>query len=102
MQIFQTEKSLNQEIMMKIVKEETQDDTGPTYQIWVKQKNMCVTCEPDGCYLFHYTSEPATRRSKAARQAAVGLHEWMAQHGVDETMLVIGGDSNNSNTGWKG
>ena len=63
---------------------------------------LSVTCEPDGRYLFHYTPEPATRMSKAARQAAVGLHEWMVQHGVDETVLVIGGDSTNSNTGWKG
>ena len=47
-------------------------------------------------------SEPATRRSKPARQAAVALHEWMVQHGVDVTVLVLGGDSTNSNTGWKG
>ena len=26
----------------------------------------------------------------------------MVQHGVDKTVLVIGGDSTNSNTGWKG
>ena len=64
--------------------------------------NFCrrfFTCEPVGRYLFHYTQEPATRRSKAAKHAAVGLHEWMVQHGVDEPVLVIGGDSTNSSTG---
>jgi hypothetical protein len=68
----------------------------------VKQENISVTCEPDGRYLFLYTPEPATRRSKPARQAAVALHEWMVQHGVDKTVLVIGGDSTNSNAFWKG
>ena len=51
------------------------ETTGRYYQRWVKQENMYVTCEPDGRFLFHYTPEPGTRRSKAARQAAVGLHE---------------------------
>ena len=76
--------------------------TGRYHQRTVKQENISVTCEPDGRYLFHYTPEPATRRSKPARQAAVALHEWMMQHGVDKTVMVLGGDSTNSNTGWKG
>ena len=29
------------------------ETTGMYYQIWVKQKNMCFTCEPDGRYLLH-------------------------------------------------
>jgi hypothetical protein len=49
-----------------------------------------------------FSTLPLTLGSKAARQEAVGLHEWMVQHGVDKTVLVIGGDSTNSNTGWKG
>ena len=47
-------------------------------------------------------SVPPTRTSKPARQAAVALNEWMVQYGVDKTVLVIGGDSTNPNTGWKG
>ena len=76
--------------------------TGRYHQRVVKQENISVTGEPDGRYLFHYTPEPPTRTSKPARQAAVALHEWMVQYGVDKTVLVIGGDSTNSNTGWKG
>ena len=76
--------------------------TGRYHQRVVKQENISVTGEPDGRYLFHYTPEPPTRTCKPARQAAVALHEWMVQYGVDKTVLVIGGDSTNSNTGWKG
>ena len=34
--------------------------------------------------------------------AALSLHEWMVKHGVDQTVLVLGGDSTNENTGWHG
>ena len=61
-----------------------------------------MTSEPDGRYLFHYTPGPPTLTSTPARQSAIGLHEWMVEYGVDETLLVIGGDSTNFNTGWKG
>ena len=76
--------------------------TGRFHQRYVKQEHVSVTSEPEGRYLFHFTPEPETRTSKPARQEAVGLYEWMVQHGVDKTLLVIGGDSTNPNTGWKG
>ena len=78
------------------------EETGKYHQRWVKEEHMSVTSEPDGKFLFHYTPEPPTILNKPAKQAAIGLYEWMVDHGVDETVLVIGGDSTNSNTGWKG
>ena len=76
--------------------------TGRYHQRIVKEEHVSVTSEPDGRYLFHFTPEPATRSSKPARQEALALYEWMVEHGVDETVLVIGGDSTNPNTGRKG
>ena len=34
--------------------------------------------------------------------AALSLHAWMVKHGIDKTVLVLGGDSTNENTGWQG
>ena len=30
------------------------------------------------------------------------LHSWMVEYGIDETVLVLGGDSTNEMTGWSG
>ena len=51
---------------------------------------------------FHYTPAPGDHRNKPAKMAALSLHEWMVKHGVDQTVLVLGGDSTNENTGWQG
>ena len=78
------------------------EETGKYPQRWVKEEHMSVTSEPDGKFLFHYTPEPPTILNKPAKQAAIGLHEWMVDHGVDEIVLVIGGKSKTTNIGWKG
>ena len=38
---------------------------------------------------------------KPAEVVADLIVEWMRNHGVDETLQLIAGDSTNSNTGWK-
>ena len=83
----------------------------------VKENHISVTSEPDGQYRFvpnqvdndkylqilrfHFTPAPGDRKNKPAKMAALSLHEWMVKHGVDQTVLVLGGDSTNENTGGK-
>ena len=58
----------------------------------------------DGRYLHHFIKEPTSEESTMTPSEAVALQifEWCVQFGVHETLKVIGGDSTNSNTGWKG
>ena len=84
----------------------------------VKENHISFTSEPDGQYRFvpnqvdndkylqilrfHFKPAPGDRKNKPAKMAALSLHEWMVKHGVDQTVLVLGGDSTNENTGWQG
>jgi hypothetical protein len=51
---------------------------------------------------FHFTPETGDSKNKPAKMAALSLHAWMVKHGIDRTVLVLGGDSTNENTGWQG
>ena len=53
-------------------------------------------------FRFHFTPEKGDSRNKPAKMAALSLHAWMVKHGIDNTVLVLGGDSTNENTGWQG
>ena len=55
-----------------------------------KQGNISVTSEPDRSYLTHYT--PSKGPNKPAKEAAVGLYNWMVPRGIDQTIIVIGSD----------
>ena len=62
-----------------------------------KQENISFTSEPYGSYLTHYTSSKGP--NKPAKEAAIGLYNWMVLKGIDQTIIVIGSDSTNSMTG---
>ena len=62
-----------------------------------KQENISVTSEPDGSFLTHYT--PSKGPNKPAKEAAIGLYNWMVPRSIDQTIIVIGSDSTNSMTG---
>ena len=69
----------------------------------IKNENhVTVTSEPDGQYRYHYTPEEALAPHKPAYMEAKGLFDFMVKHGWDKTVELIGGDSTNSNSGWKG
>ena len=72
------------------------------HQRIVKEEHITVTSEPDGSYRMHFTPPEATPANKPAKQVAVVLHDWLVEHGQDTSVLVVGGDSTNSMSGWKG
>src|SRR6218665_3878915 len=63
---------------------------------------MTVTEEPRGRYLTHYSPEPKTRKAKPAKQCAVGLVHWLKDRGIDLSLKLIGSDTTNEMSGWKG
>ena len=46
-----------------------------------KQENIIVSSEPDGSYLTHYT--PSKGPNKPAKEAAIGLYNWMVPRKID-------------------
>ena len=67
----------------------------------IKEEHVAVTVEPSGRYLTHFTSPPAVHPQKPAFKEAESLFEVLQSLGATETCQVLGGDSTNSNTGWK-
>ena len=64
----------------------------------VKETHVAVTSEPDGQYRYHLTPDEPVFPHKPAQ----GLYMWMVKNGIDKDVLVLGGDSTNSNSGWDG
>ena len=68
----------------------------------IKKEHISVTSEPDGLYRFHYTPAEAITPSTPSREIALVLYEWMVEHNKDKSIIVLGGDSTNSMSGYKG
>lgn len=68
----------------------------------IKENHITVTEEPRGRYLTHYTPEPKTKTTKAAKQCAIGLFDWLKDSGIDRSLELIGSDTTNEMSGWKG
>ena len=68
----------------------------------VKETHVAVTSEPDGQYRYHFTPDEPVFPHKPAYMEAQGLYMWMVKNGIDKDVLVLGGDSTNSNSGWDG
>lgn len=68
----------------------------------VKETHVAVTSEPDGQYRYHFTPSEPVYPHKPAYMEAQGLYLWLVKNGIDKDLLVLGGDSTNSNSGWDG
>ena len=68
----------------------------------VQEEHITVTEEPKGIYITHFTPEEADKTAKPAYQQAKGLYEFLVDHRIDESLLLVGGDTTNSMTGAKG
>ena len=104
------------------------EETGKFFPRIVTEDHYTIT-DGEGRYLHHFTkpggavnsvfedrnnnvesedteeiSEEQQKRKqkKPAEVVADYIVEWMKNHGVDESLKLIAGDSTNSNTGWKG
>ena len=67
------------------------------------EEHYTLTQEPQGKYVHHFTPEPAEDpHNPAAKQIAKGVFDWISSHEAIETLMVIGGDSTNTITGYRG
>lgn len=82
--------------------QEKDEETGKWYQTKVKLEHIVAVSEPGSEYLFHFVPEEATKENKAAKQVSRKIVDWIIDHGVEDSLDAIGGDSTNSNTGWEG
>ena len=78
------------------------DSFGKVHPRIVKEEHISVTVEPSGKYLTHFTPLPAKYPEKPALKEAESLFGVLQDLESTETCKVIGGDSTQSNTGWKG
>ena len=68
----------------------------------IKVNHIAVTSEPDGQYRYHFTPDEPVYPHKPAYMEAQGLYLWMVKNAIDKDILVLGGDSTPSNSGWNG
>ena len=78
------------------------DESGKFHKRVVQEEHITVTEEPMGTYITHFTPEEADKTAKPAYQQAKGLYEFLVDHGIDGSLLLVGGDTTNSMTGTKG
>ena len=78
------------------------DESGKFHKRLVQEDHITVTEEPMGTYITHFTLEEAHMTAKPAYQQAKGLYEFLVDHRIDESLLLVGGDTTNSMTGAKG
>ena len=76
--------------------------TGKSKMRQVVEEHESVTEEPNGQYLGHFTPEPPSSNEKPALKVAQGIVKLLQKHDSLESLMVLAGDSTNSNTGWKG
>ena len=49
-----------------------------------------------------FTPAHPQKGAKPAKQQAQPLYDWLVEHGIDQTLAVIGGDTTASMSGYKG
>lgn len=76
--------------------------TGTVRKRIIKESHMAVTEEPKGRYLTHYTPQLKNTTEKPAKQSAIVLFHWLKDRGIDRNLELIGSDTTNDMSGWKG
>ena len=72
------------------------------YPALVKEEHYTVCSEAAGKYLFHFTPIKPTNGRKHADVVANYIFYTLSEHGIDKTLMAIGCDSINVNTGSAG
>ena len=73
------------------------DDKGKTYPGRTKEEHIAVSSEPGGKYLTHLSPDGGK-----AVNVGDSLVNWIQEHDIDSSLMAIGGDSTNVNTGRQG
>ena len=76
--------------------------TGKDKQRKVTAEHEAVVEEPSGRYLGHFKPDPPTHPEKPALKVAQGLLKILEENNATQSLQVLGGDSTNMNTGWRG
>ncbi|KAG0718100.1 hypothetical protein GWK47_007861 [Chionoecetes opilio] len=72
-----------------------------SFPAMIKEEHYSAVSEPGSYYLFHFIPEKATKEESHAEKFAKIMFAWLKERGFDKTLLAIGGDSTNVNTGVK-
>ena len=68
----------------------------------IKEEHYTVCSEPWEKYLLHFTLNKTTDGKKCAEIIIDNLHKLLVERGIDQTLLIVGCDSTNVNTGGLG
>ena len=74
-----------------------EDENGKKYPSTKSEEHVTMTAEPGGAYVGHLSPE-----AKDAQTIAADLLQHFLENGIDKTLMFIGGDSTNVNTGAQG
>ena len=76
---------------------------GQLHSLEIKEEHYSICSQPGGEYLNHLTIDPESRQNMtAAEHLAHEIFTWVEEKDLVESLLAIGGDSTNMNTGYKG
>ena len=78
------------------------EGSGKSYQAAIIEEHYTACSEPGGIYLFHFTLNKTTYGKKCAEIIANNLYEPLIERVIDQTLLAVGCDSTNVNTGGLG
>ena len=75
---------------------------GRQFPSQLKEEHYSICSEPGGRYLHHFTPNKSKPNQKPAEAIADAILEFLMKKGIDKTLMAIGGDSTNVNTGKEG
>ena len=67
-----------------------EDERGKKYPSTVREEHITMTSEPGGTYIGHFAPD-----GKDAPAQTASFNNFLAEHGIDKTIEIIGGDSTN-------
>ena len=69
------------------------EESGKYYKRVIQDEHITVTEEPKGSYITHFTPEEEHQQAKPAYQQANVLYDFLVDYGIDDTLLLEGGDT---------
>ena len=77
-------------------------ETGRHHRTMASEEHITITQETAGVYMTYFNPAPAEKGAKPAKQQAQSLYDWLVEHGVGQTLAVIGEDTTASMSVHKG
>ena len=79
------------------------EENGKFYPAERKEDHYSLCSEPGGKYLTHLTVDTDERMGrKPADHLATLIYDWIVEYGISKSLIAVGADSTNLNTGHKG